>query len=170
MAIQRLFEKFVQRLRTDGLLPAFAAGARWLVGRTKALMGYGDQIQERRLHLSTLLNDRFAATVRYGPFRGLRLSKTTWWGNTDRAGMLLGLYEQEILSTLERISAERRRSFIEPVSYTHLLRRPQEVRNCRPRSAAGGRGSHASPHHIFGYATQRHSAQHSWRSFFVPPR
>lgn len=113
MAIKRLFEKFAQRLRGDGLVSACAAAATWLANRTKALVGCGDQIQRRRLQLSALLNDRFGATVRYGPFRGLQLGNSTWWGNTDRAGMLLGVYEQEVLSTLERISAERRRSFIE---------------------------------------------------------
>lgn len=113
MATKRLFEKFAQNLKDDGLVSACAAVLTWLTNRSKALVGRGDQIQQRRLQLSALLNDRFGATVRYGPFQGLRLTNSAWWGKTDRAGMLLGLYEQEVLRTLEKISAGSRRSFIE---------------------------------------------------------
>jgi hypothetical protein len=43
----------------------------------------------------------------------LQLSREIWWGKTDRAGMLLGLYEQEVLTCIERVSSAKRRSFIE---------------------------------------------------------
>lgn len=96
-----------------GLALAMSAVLRWLVNRLKELIGLGDQIQKRRLQLSAMLNERFSATVRYGPFRGLQLSREIWWGKTDRAGMLLGLYEQEVLDSVKKAATTRRRSFIE---------------------------------------------------------
>lgn len=92
---------------------ACAKAAGWLIYRAKTSIGWEDQIQQRRLLISRQLDVRFASEVKYGPFRGLKLSKATWWGTTDRAGMLLGLYEQEVLSALANIPLEYRRSFIE---------------------------------------------------------
>lgn len=97
----------------QGLAPAMAAVLRWFINRLKELIGLGDQIQKRRLQLSAMLNERFSATVRYGPFKGLQLSKEIWWGKTDRAGMLLGLYEQEVLNSVKKAATTRRCSFIE---------------------------------------------------------
>jgi hypothetical protein len=57
-------------------------------------------VKRRRLQLSRELDARLASTVAYGPFAGLRLSDDAWWGAADRAAMLLGLYEQEILLEL----------------------------------------------------------------------
>ena len=53
----------------------------------------------------------FNATVRYGPFKGLRLSGERWWG-ADTASMLLGIYEQELLQSLQRIP-KTHRTFID---------------------------------------------------------
>jgi hypothetical protein len=48
-------------------------------------------------------------TVRYGLFRGLQLVRDTQWGvGLDRASMLLGFYEQEVLASLAALDAERR--------------------------------------------------------------
>ena len=60
-------------------------------------------ILQRRINLSNQVDILFNSTVKYGPFKGLRLSKDAWWARTDRASMLLGLYELEVLSSLERI-------------------------------------------------------------------
>lgn len=57
-------------------------------------------IQAHRAWLSKQLNEHFDSTVKYGPFKGLKLVNDTWWGATDRASMLLGLYEQEVLISL----------------------------------------------------------------------
>ena len=108
-----LIDKFKQDCRSHGLAPAMAAVLRWFVNRLKELIGLGNQIQKRRLQLSAMLNERFSATVRYGPFKGLQLSREIWWGKTDRAGMLLGLYEQEVLNSVKKAATKRRRSFIE---------------------------------------------------------
>lgn len=47
-------------------------------------------------------------TVGYGPFRGMRLATESRWSAADRGSMLLGIYEQEILRVLERVSQGRR--------------------------------------------------------------
>lgn len=108
-----LIDKFKQDCRSRGWAAAMTAVLRWFVNRLKELIGLGDQIQKRRLQLSAMLNERFSATVRYGPFKGLQLSREIWWGKTDRAGMLLGLYEQEVLNSVKEAAATKRRSFIE---------------------------------------------------------
>ncbi|MGI9326209.1 MAG: hypothetical protein ACR2PZ_13390 [Pseudomonadales bacterium] len=61
-----------------------------------------------RLRLANHFNQLFDAQVRYGPFKGFRFSPTSWWSAIDRAGMLLGLYEQEVLNAL--VSASEKRS------------------------------------------------------------
>lgn len=58
----------------------------------------------RRLQLSQEFDARFASEVQYGPFRGLRLQAPSWWGGNDRASMLFGLYEQEVVCTLQSLS------------------------------------------------------------------
>ncbi len=46
--------------------------------------------------------EALGATVRYGPFAGLKFPSASQWGVTDRGSMLLGLYEQEILESLAK--------------------------------------------------------------------
>lgn len=57
-------------------------------------------IQERRKHLSRQVDKYFNSTVAYGPFKGQKLTPKNWWDVKDRASMLLGIYEQEILHSL----------------------------------------------------------------------
>lgn len=47
-------------------------------------------------------------TVAYGPFKGMRLSVESHWGASDRGAMVLGLYEQELLSTLSRLPLRKK--------------------------------------------------------------
>lgn len=61
-----------------------------------------DPVIRRQLQLSSEINNLLKSTVSYGPFKGLKLSKDIWWGKTDRANMLLGLYEQEITAELRK--------------------------------------------------------------------
>ena len=51
------------------------------------------------------------ATVAYGPFKGLKFSSDAWWGR-ERASMILGLYEQEVLESLTNIP-KKYKSFID---------------------------------------------------------
>jgi hypothetical protein len=60
-------------------------------------------IDRRRRQLSSEVDSLFHSTVAYGPFKGLTFCSTeSMWG-IDRASMLLGLYEQEILQSLTSI-------------------------------------------------------------------
>ena len=93
-------------------------------------LGFGDQIQKRRVELSRLLNESFSATVRYGPFKGLVLSREIWWGKTDRAGMLLGIYEKEVLQSVEKASHREGCCFIELGAAPAM----QPCSSIRPRS------------------------------------
>jgi hypothetical protein len=62
-----------------------------------------DTISDRRVELSKQLDKIFNSTVRYGTFKGLKFSKTSWWGINDRGSVLLGLYEKELLQSLQNI-------------------------------------------------------------------
>lgn len=65
-------------------------------------------IQGKRLFLSEKLNENLNGVIKYGPFQGLKFGKNCWWGATDRASMLLGLYEQEVLTSLKSLSKKYR--------------------------------------------------------------
>lgn len=65
-------------------------------------------VELRREEISNRVHDLLKGTVAYGPFRGLRLEPPTYWGIGDRASMLLGLYEREVLESLVSISRGKR--------------------------------------------------------------
>jgi hypothetical protein len=54
--------------------------------------------------LSEKLAGQLDDTVAHGPFRGLKLHKSSFWSGADRGSMLLGMYEQEVLLALETLS------------------------------------------------------------------
>lgn len=53
-----------------------------------------------RQMLSKRVAEHFNHIVAYGPFKGLKLTEDTWWGSSDKASMILGVYEQEVLKLL----------------------------------------------------------------------
>lgn len=53
-----------------------------------------------------MLNERFHGKVQLGPLKGFTLGRDPTWGAADRAPMLLGLYELEILDTLVGFSGD----------------------------------------------------------------
>jgi len=60
-------------------------------------------LMERRNQLAKEINQLLGGTVSYGPFKGLKFVGESWWeGDQDRAAILLGLYEKDILDILER--------------------------------------------------------------------
>lgn len=61
---------------------------------------YRYYIYKRRLLISNELNKVFNGTVKYGKFKGFILGSGYNWGKADLAGMLLGIYEIEILESL----------------------------------------------------------------------
>ena len=64
-------------------------------------------VWRRRLGLNREVAKSLRYTVQRGPFEGLVMSKRTFWGDTDIATQLLGIYEREVLEEVMR-SADRR--------------------------------------------------------------
>lgn len=63
---------------------------------------------ERRLKIAEFLDLHFDSTIAYGPLKGFRFTNQAWWNKKDRGGMLLGLYEQEVLSCLTNAPSSHR--------------------------------------------------------------
>jgi len=96
--------KYLKLVKQDGYLLATKQAISWSV--SKLGIRKRDAIQNRRIEISKQLNELFKSTVQYGPFKGLKLSPKTWWGPTDRASMLLGLYEKDVLDSLQDIPSK----------------------------------------------------------------
>ena len=62
---------------------------------------------QHRYRLGQQLSEALNGTVAYGPFTGTRLALMNHWSAADRGGMLLGMYEKEILEQLEILSRGR---------------------------------------------------------------
>lgn len=65
-------------------------------------------IRKRKIDLSREVYDHLEGVVHYGLFKGLRLGTTSWWGIADISGMLLGIYEKEILDSLASIPSSHK--------------------------------------------------------------
>jgi hypothetical protein len=99
-----IFEKFFRGLIEDGLNKTLVKTYNWLKHTE-------DPITQKRLEISRKLSKVLNSTVSYGPFRGLRIAIDPWWSELEKAAMLLGLYEQEVLYSLTAIPA-RHRAFV----------------------------------------------------------
>jgi len=65
-------------------------------------------VEQQRHNLSNMVRRFHKNTVAYGPFKGMRLCEEVHWGVGDRAAMILGLYEQEILEALSTLTPRRK--------------------------------------------------------------
>jgi hypothetical protein len=72
-----------------------------------------ETIYERRLRISKEIYELKKGVVSYGPFKGLHLSDHAWWGAPDKASMILGLYEQELLRALTSPPLTNKSNFID---------------------------------------------------------
>lgn len=72
-----------------------------------------ETVFERRLRVSQEVFDLLNGTVAYGPLKGLQLLNDSWWGSPDKASMLLGLYEREVLETLLSTGCRQKSFFID---------------------------------------------------------
>lgn len=108
MTRPRLLDQFLLVLRNDGLRTALVKVSKWSTYRIRKALGIAnhDPIAVRREELSRQIAELFGFTVRYGPMKGLRLVRDSSWGSGDRAAMLLGLYEQEVLHALQDLSTK----------------------------------------------------------------
>lgn len=59
-------------------------------------------LNEYRLQLSLKVCEVFNYEVGYGVFRGMRLGPESTWNRMDQGGMILGIYEQEVIATLNQ--------------------------------------------------------------------
>jgi Methyltransferase FkbM domain len=99
-----LIKKGMSYLKEDGAIATSKKAVIWGLRRLRIMKV--DAVFHRRVEISKNLDRLFNSTVKYGPFHGLKLTTEAWWSETDRAAQLLGLYEQEILESLERIPDE----------------------------------------------------------------
>jgi hypothetical protein len=60
----------------------------------------------RRKKISDLIWDFHHHQIAYGPFKGLKLTDNSHWGVADKGTMCLGIYEQEILQDLSKLSGQ----------------------------------------------------------------
>lgn len=106
--MNRLIGRFFTTARQLGFKDAISMTAShfWILIRLNVFKPRRDPVETRRLKLCAEINERFGATVHRGPFKGLKLIDVAWWGKYDRAAMLLGLYEQEVLNSISDVSSE----------------------------------------------------------------
>lgn len=67
---------------------------------------YSQIIFNHKVSLSNAVAEFHGFKVGHGPFKGLKLLKTTYWAPTDKASMVLGLYEQGILNELNLLKGK----------------------------------------------------------------
>lgn len=103
-----LARRFLQELRQSGARAALRRVFRWVDYKVRSRLGILDPVHTHRIELAKRLDAQFGSTVRYGPFAGLRLPSSSWWGYTSRGAMLLGIYEREVLESLARKPATYR--------------------------------------------------------------
>lgn len=72
-----------------------------------------ETVNQRHERISLEVYYLLGGRVRYGPFKGLRLNRDTWWGKLDLGSMCLGLYEKEILNFIDKISPDQFSCFID---------------------------------------------------------
>ncbi|MCL5776868.1 hypothetical protein M1105_07710 [Limibaculum sp. FT325] len=60
----------------------------------------GPSLRAVRARVAAEIDKRLGSTVAYGPFRGLKLAPAKGWNSLDRAGLLLAIYERELLEHL----------------------------------------------------------------------
>jgi len=72
-----------------------------------------ETIRERQERISIEVFDLLGGEVKYGPFKGLKLDKETWWGRLDLGSQCLGLYEKELLQQIEAITENKYQTFID---------------------------------------------------------
>ncbi len=60
-------------------------------------------IKLRRVRLSKKINELHQSNIKYGPLKNFKLSEKIYWGKTDRASMIFGKYEQEVLESITKL-------------------------------------------------------------------
>jgi len=103
MSIQENYKKFNDKLQVHGLAKTIKKSLLILCAEINVKLNLFDTVYFRQMHLSNKIDKLFESTVRYGLFKGLKLSNNSWWGKKERAAILLGIYELEVLEWLKGI-------------------------------------------------------------------
>lgn len=72
-----------------------------------------ETVAERQLRVSKQAYEICGGTVKYGPFKGLKLTNETWWGGLDLGSQCFGLYEKEILDILGAAPTSTEKVFVD---------------------------------------------------------
>lgn len=64
-------------------------------------------VWKRRKYLGEVIRNQLSNVVSRGPFAGMKLSEDAFWGETDVASQLLGIYEQEVLIEITASTTRR---------------------------------------------------------------
>lgn len=72
-----------------------------------------ETVSERRHRISKELAAGFDGIVQAGPFRGMRLDPNPTWGVADQAGMLLGIYEAEVVDEIFSAKHSSQKTFVD---------------------------------------------------------
>jgi predicted RNA methylase len=62
-------------------------------------------VERRRTQITDYFLKLFDFEVRHGELEGLKISRSSSWAHSDKAGMLLGLYELEVVQLVARLSS-----------------------------------------------------------------
>jgi len=72
-----------------------------------------ETVLQRRIRVANVVFQQFNGTIKYGPFKGQKLIDNPWWGTSDKASMILGVYEKEVLDFLTSDLFKNKKSFID---------------------------------------------------------
>lgn len=72
-----------------------------------------ETIRQRQARISLEVYEMTGGEVKYGPFRGMKLSADPHWGLEDLGSQCLGLYELEMLKIIEAIDENQFKQFID---------------------------------------------------------
>lgn len=98
--MQRQNEGYLSRFRRIAAQDGWSRATEKAAEFVQAHLGITGGLGRRRIILSKRLFNRLGGVVRRGPFAGLKIRLEATWGAGDRAGMLLGLYEKEVVETV----------------------------------------------------------------------
>ena len=113
MKKKNLIQKFIEKVQDEGMLVALEILISFSFSKLKRNLGIINPFEKRRKFLSNKLFKEFNGVIQYGPFKGLKfISENSWGAGRDMASKLLGLYEKEILISLQNIP-DRYKIFID---------------------------------------------------------
>tara|TARA_R110000850_G_scaffold193676_4_gene320394 strand:- start:1463 stop:2287 length:825 start_codon:yes stop_codon:yes gene_type:complete len=95
--------KHLASIKNDGFGVAF----RNFLSSKLVKMGWVEDTERLRQRLAQEFDGMFDSTVAYGPLKGFQFTPNAWWSKHDRASMIFGLYEKEIMDILVDLSPSK---------------------------------------------------------------